>query len=164
MIVIKALYGAILRRVWGGWCSPNNLAKRVIVGISALVASYLAYVAIWPTIIVAAGTLFCFLMPKHGYGISMGKDPNHPLWACLLVMFAQYGVASVILWAILKFVFGVLYLPLGIFVPVIYYVSSRLWKNEWQFGEYPKGNVFIDGSGAVSELFLGAILFSSIYG
>ena len=160
----KILVGAIMRRWWGGWCAPTNLVKRIVVVLVAFAVGYFSYSAIWPTLLVTVGTIFCFLMPKHGYGIAMGKDPKHPLWACLLVMFLQYGVTSIALWAALHFGFNKLYLPLGIFVPLVYFISSRVWKPEWTFGEYPKGNVFIDGSGAISELFLGATLIYSIYG
>ncbi|NCB95280.1 MAG: hypothetical protein EOM35_02250 [Negativicutes bacterium] len=162
LIAINIFCGALLRRMWGGWCQPNNLVKRIMVPTYTFIVAYITYGYWSPSLVVAAGVLCCFLNVKHGYGITMGKDPKRKLWLCLLVMFLQYGCSTLILFTIMKLKFDLLYLPLGTLVPVVYLLANKFWEDTWHFGEYPKGNVFIDGSGAIAELFLGALLMASI--
>ena len=103
-------------------------------------------------------------MPYHGYGISMGTDERHPLWACICVMLAQYGGLTVlagIVWElILNNSGGLYYAPRGCIAPFSYLLFSRVSVTPW--GEYPKGNFFVDGYGAYAELTLGAILIGGI--
>lgn len=168
ILILSLISGAIFRRWWGGWFSPNATLKRIIGFILPLTVCFFVFGINWLTLIIPSFILFGWLMPYHGYGISMGRWPNHPLWSCILVMLAQYGGLTVIagiVWEIMsKGTGGLIYAPIGCIIPFAYYASWELWERfklkSW--GEYPEGNWFVDGAGSYSELMLGALLIGGI--
>ena len=159
LIAIQAILGGLMRRWWGGWTTPDNTVKRVVVPLVAVCVGLMQYGPSFSAPVVAAYVTFCFLMPHHGFAAQMGRDPKHPLWACLLVSFAQYGLTAIAMSAILWYGFGKIFLPLGVFYPLILWGAWKVW--DWK--QYRIGG-FIDGPTAIGELYLGATLLGGIYG
>lgn len=168
IFIFYLFLGAIFRRLWGGWFNPNDAIKRIIGFLIPLSICIFIFKTSWLDLIIPLLVLFGWLMPYHGYGIAMGRDKNHPLLSCIIVMIIQYGfvtACSGIFWEILlPKTGGLIYIPLGCMVSFAYYISWKVWEKfgfkAW--GEYPKGNVFIDGPCAYAELMLGAILIGGI--
>lgn len=159
--LLEVVIGALERRWWGGWFAPNSLLKRGVVLFSSFGSAWFTYGELWPALVASIVTVFCFLMPKHGWAMEMGRNPERPLWKCITVMSLQYGGASLV-GAVSVYFLGHVYLPLGFLVPWVYWAC---WKLPYfKFGEYPKGNCFIDGQTCVAELGLGGILALSIWG
>jgi len=163
------IIGGLFRRYWGGWYQPNGILKRVMLVMIAVLTCYLRFGMSWIVLAIAPFIVFGFLMPKHGYGISMGRYEPHPLWACITVMTAQYlGLTALagITWEFIQpNTGGLIYAFMGALVPLGYYLSWIVWErfNLKPWGEYPKGNVFIDGPCAYAELILGATLLGGIW-
>lgn len=89
----------------------------------------------------------------------MGRHPStQPAWLCFLVMLLQYGGTAAIGCFVMS-MFGLVYLPLGVLVPIAYYVAWKIWdKKQITFGS------FLDGPTAYAELVLGACMFGGLYG
>ena len=163
-IILSALSGALFRRWWGGWFSPNAILKRIIGFLLPLIVCFYVFGLSWLCLIIPSFILFGWLMPFHGYGIGMGSFPDHPLWACIVVMLAQYGLLTLaigVVWHSLSPQSGGLYYaPSGCIVFVGYFIMSMIDVKNW--GEYPIGNWFIDGYTCYGELILGAVLVGGI--
>ena len=162
--IISIISGGLFRRYWGGWFSPDATAKRIIGFLLPLVICLYVFGMNWLCLIIPSFVLFGCLMPLHGYGISMGTDPKHSTIACISVMLAQYGLltlAAGIVWeCFLKHSGGLFYAPMGCIIWAGYYLPLKLCVKSW--GEYPKGNWFIDGHTCYGELILGATLIGGI--
>ena len=154
---IIAIIGAVMRRVWGGYLSPNSLVKRVLTCLLAIGCAFYQYGEVIPSLIMGAIITFTFLMPYHGFGISMGRNPmTRPAWLCLIVMALQYGGISLVGTFAMRY-FGHVYLPLGFLVPVAYWVAGEVFEHK----AYVYGS-FLDSKTAYAELVLGAIAFGSM--
>lgn len=154
-----AIYGAFLRRWWGGWLNPNSTLKRAVVAVVALSWAYIQYQSFWPSLIAGGITIYCFMMHDHGYGMGMGYDGKRPLWKCLAVMTAQYGGAGLTGFLALRYGFNEVFLPLGFVVPFGYWAAWAVWRKY----QYSYGRI-IDGPTAIGEMILGACLFLSMWG
>jgi len=155
---IIALIGAVMRRVWGGYLSPNSLVKRVLTCLLAIGCAFYQYGEVVPSLIMGGIILFAFLMPYHGFGIAMGRNPTtRPAWLCLLVMALQYGGISLVGTLAMGY-FGHIYLPLGFLVPVAYWVAVEVFERK----AYVYGS-FLDSKTAYAELAFG-VCFGALYG
>lgn len=160
MILLSFISGALFRRWWGGWLSPNGTVKRIVGLLLPLVVGYYVFGLHWLTAAYAALIMLAWLMPFHGYGISMGADLAKPRWKCLVVMGLQYGLITAIVGALWYFGYGGLgglfYAPLGATVALGYLVPRLIWPDGFN------GNSFIDSPTAISELWLGGILIGGL--
>lgn len=153
---------SLFRRWWGGWFAPNSAVKRIVGFLLPFVAALYTTEHLIVSFIIGIICLVAWLMPYHGYGISMGRDPVKPLWKCILVMGFQYGLASLVICGV-KFGFGYGFgIPLGFLVPFGYWIGWKIFPDGANIGEYPEKNVFIDGAGAIGEFFLGALMGGTI--
>lgn len=167
MILITCIIGALFRRFWGGWLFSNSFIKRVLGFVLPLSVCFIHNgTEAWAFNMLASGiVLFAWLMPYHGYALNMGRDPERPLWKCVLVMGGQYGGVTTAI-GILAFSLlghGLLYIPVGFAVPFFYLIGWNVFPKGANIFEYPKGNVFIDGAGAFSELCLGALILGGLW-
>ncbi len=172
ILILSLISGSIFRRWWGGWYQPDSTIKRLVGFLLPFTVCFILFSPSWHnlflSVVVASFVSFGWMMPKHGYGISMGRWPDHPLWACIIVMLLQYGSLTVLAGIVWEYITphsgGLYYAPMGCMVSLAYYVFNELWDHlklkPW--GEYPQGNVFIDGAGSYAELTLGAILIGGI--
>lgn len=164
ILTLSLVSGAIFRRWWGGWFHPNGLLKRVLGFILPLAVCFVVLGNSYLALALAAIILFGWLMPYHGYGIGMGSNPDHPLWACLLVMGLQYGLLTTLAGKVWEYMLphsgGLYYAPMGYVICLGYYISSKIGVKPW--GEYPHGNWLIDGYTCYGELILGAVLVGGI--
>lgn len=168
MTVASIILGAIYRRFKGGWCDINSTVLRVVGFLIPLTICLVLGFPVILSVALASFVTFGFLMPKHGYGIAMGRDPAHPLYACIIVMLAQYGGLTLlagIVWEVIeKGTGGLFYAPMGCIIPLGYWGAWKLWERLKlkPFGEYPKGNWFADEPTAFGECILGGILVGGI--
>lgn len=161
MIILTAIIGALFRRWWGGWLSPNSTVKRIVGFIISILTAYLTLGMSWVVLPITAILMFCWMMPKHGYGMSMGRYGDHTLVKCILAMSAQYGSSTLISGLIWEYFTphtgGLIYCLFGFIIPIGYYMSNQLWDKY-----NPQKNKFIDGACAYGELILGASLLGGI--
>lgn len=163
MTLLAFISGALFRRWWGGWLSPNGTVKRIVGFLLPLMVGLWVWGLHWLPFAYAACLSLAWLMPSHGYGISMGADANHPertMLQCILVMGLQYGAISCAVAAFWWFGYhhsaALLYAPLGLTVAISYALARLAFPNGVQFGS------MIDSPAAIGELWLGGILLGGV--
>lgn len=142
-IIICAAIGGLFRLYWGGWTGPDNLAKRIIGFLLPLNVAFYCLGVSYLSLAFAGLILFAWLMPFHGFGISMGADPKRPLWACIVVMAAQYSAVTIAFAALSGLWF---YSLMGVCVMLGYLVPRRMnWPPHTSYGEVFMGVCLIGG-------------------
>lgn len=156
VLVAAIVLGAIFRRWWGGWLSPNSTLKRIVGFILPFVFTWIitknSYAALWVAVCIEGLWLNSF----NSEGFDMGRNQSKPLWYCIAVMGGTNGAYTAMAAA------GLAYLT-GHYMALFYALTGFLTPLGYLFGWWvndhikPKWNSFIDGAGSFGELFLGAI-------
>lgn len=160
--LLFAVTGALLRRWWGGWFAPDSGTKRIVVVGVAFMLSVLMTSSLSAAMPITALVSLGFLMPKHGYGIAMGRM-GKPLIDCLVMMTGQYTLLGCLMF-LTMWAWGHTYMSFVVLTPLIYWAAWEVWERtgRWKLGEWPPGNFLIDGPTSLGELFIGASLFAGM--
>lgn len=161
---------AVMRRWWGGWCSPGGLVKRIAVFCAGtLLATFVNWNVIdhWTGYLMMLGMgglmLATFLNTYHGEGQNMGRTGKKTWWEDYFLMAGSYGHYFWIMalsWALwLGSFWPFVMVPLAALIPLGYEVGWRIQEKHPDFKLWCKGdNCFIHGATTVGELGLGALL------
>jgi hypothetical protein len=168
------LAGAVFRRWWGGWKSPDAIAKRVM--------GYLLpfLVLIIPTndwvlsglVAAVVGTGWWidfkgFDWLRHAYGQRMGYElGSPPLGDCYAAMATRYGSVALLAGLVMSLYRmepePLLYLFYGVAAPFGYVIGWFMFRTFNDLFPKDTNDKFIDGPTAIGECWLGALMIGGL--
>ena len=166
--------GALFRRIWGGWFSPNAILKRVV---GYLLAAFVAwYVFGWTAMgyitTIIMGTCWWFDLPyikflSHGWSQGMGFGWHRPWWQCFLSMTVRYGLYCTwpvgLCWTLFYGGYaGAAYAAMCIIPPIGYTLSWMFLQTLPKWGCTKPDNCAFDGATTYGECILGAVIVGGL--
>lgn len=171
---LMVVAGALFRRWWGGWLSPNHFVKLAVAFPVALAAGLCGLTSITGSLLFMIPIALSFLNPFHSKYMRMGRASgtqgaaNPGLVTCMLGMSLSYAFYTMVA-ALLASIVGreplaLLYAPAGLAVGPFYAFS---W---WLASTFPKlfpriktGSTYLfDGPTALGEFLLGATIIGAL--
>jgi hypothetical protein len=145
-MILNAVIGALFRRYWGGWGEwphPSIVKHYFKIVLGHILCPIIVFtVSVNIEVALISGTIIAlgwWALPYHAWGTWMG-DTNgatgeeHPLWACILVIAARYGIISLsagLSWYLISGqIEGLIYIAHGFFAWVPYLVAKKFGRIE----------------------------------
>lgn len=174
--------GALFRRWWGGWLlwpsSPiKSILKKILGPVLAFPTVYHSVQGDWKTAAVMSLVIGLGMMAwifSHAKGTWMGNNGQpdgdgeiRSVWDCFVDLWKCYFLVVTLPVGLIWYFFGhsvrgLYYIPLGLVVPVVYYLAMKFWElAKIKDPEQDKG-YFLDHYTAIGELAIGALVYGGL--
>lgn len=163
-------FGALFRRIWGGWFAPNAILKRVAGYVLAgFVGWYVfGFTGMAEFVMLIMGTCWWFDIQgvkflSHGWSQGMGFGWPRPWWQCFLSMTVRYGLYCTwpigLVWGGHS---GSAYAAMCIIPPIGYTLSWMFLQKLPKWCCIKPNNCAFDGATTYGECILGATIVGGL--